>query len=236
MAINDKAFFDGNGFLYAFQRFLNIFATKEELANAGGGDMLKSVYDKDDNGKVDDADKLGGQSPDYYMPASAKGQANGVASLGADGKVPEAQLPEMLPASHPHEMTDINGLPEAVAEFTQTLGEKASTEDLENAVADMTEIANGKCEPYVFDEVADLDADLTEYVAFLDDGTEMSAENQFKGKTLKTGDVFYIRAVNVPDYWWDGNEKKKQVLETTKVELTAISNEEIEEIIKSVLE
>lgn len=32
----------------------------------GSGDMLKSVYDTNNNGKVDDADKLGGQPPEYY--------------------------------------------------------------------------------------------------------------------------------------------------------------------------
>ena len=34
----------------------NTFATKQELGNAGYGDMLKSVYDKNNNGKVDNAE------------------------------------------------------------------------------------------------------------------------------------------------------------------------------------
>ena len=107
---------------------------------------------------------------------------------------------------------------------------------LDEIVEDITEIANGKCTPYVFDIVADLDTDIAEYVAFLNNGTEMSADNQFKGKTLKTGDVFYIRATEVPDYWWDESTKSKQVLETTKVELDTISNDEIDEIIRLVEE
>ncbi len=36
----------------------------------GTGDMLKSVYDTNDNGKVDDADKLGGELPTYYAKAT----------------------------------------------------------------------------------------------------------------------------------------------------------------------
>lgn len=32
----------------------------------GAGDMAKAVYDTDDNGKVDDADKLGGELPSAY--------------------------------------------------------------------------------------------------------------------------------------------------------------------------
>lgn len=41
-------------------------------SGTGSGDMLKSVYDTDDDGKVDaaeDADKLGGQPPSYYQTA-----------------------------------------------------------------------------------------------------------------------------------------------------------------------
>ena len=43
------------------------------IGNLGGGDMLKSVYDIDNNGKVDNADnadKLGGQPSSYYAKAS----------------------------------------------------------------------------------------------------------------------------------------------------------------------
>lgn len=39
----------------------------EEL---GGGDMLKATYDSDNDGVVDNASKLGGQSPTYYQKAS----------------------------------------------------------------------------------------------------------------------------------------------------------------------
>lgn len=65
-------------------------------------------------------------------------------------------------------------------------------------------VANGKCKAYVFDTVPDLDTWL---------------ENESNTKDLKTGDVFLIRAVDVPDYWWDGSTNTKQILETTKVNL-----------------
>lgn len=45
-----------------------------EIENLGVGDMLKSVYDADDDGKVDvaaNAEKLGGNVPSYYAPATA---------------------------------------------------------------------------------------------------------------------------------------------------------------------
>ena len=222
------------------------------MENLGAGDMLKSKYDVDNNGQVDkadDADKLGGQLPSYYAKAidldgyvsiSAKGQANGVATLGADGKVPENQLPETAPIEHTHEMSEVNGLNEAVNNLTGSLNnkanlvhthEKSDINGLEDAISDMTEIASGKCACYVFDTVDDLDTALTEYVAFLNDGTEISETNILKGETLKTGDVFLIRAVDVPDYWWDENTTSKQILETTKVNLTTITNPEIDTIV-----
>ena len=37
---------------------------------AGTGDMLKSIYDSDSDGIVDDSEKLGGNLPSYYAPAA----------------------------------------------------------------------------------------------------------------------------------------------------------------------
>ena len=39
---------------------------------AGAADMRKAVYDNNDNGVVDDAEKLGGQLPSYYGQAPAR--------------------------------------------------------------------------------------------------------------------------------------------------------------------
>ena len=40
------------------------------VSDKGGGDMLRSVYDKDKTGTVDDSKKLGGQLPSYYGKAT----------------------------------------------------------------------------------------------------------------------------------------------------------------------
>ena len=48
-----------------------IDAINTSLAEKGSGDMLKSVYDTDGDGIVDNAEKLGGQLPSYYAAASA---------------------------------------------------------------------------------------------------------------------------------------------------------------------
>ena len=87
---------------------------------------------------------------------------------------------------------------------------------LDTVVGSITEIASGKCKAEVFNTVADLDE-------WLKDSTNTAS--------LKVGDVFLIRAVNVPDYWWDGSAK--QQLETTKVEIEYITNAEIDTIVAS---
>lgn len=88
---------------------LNDAATKNyvdtHISNLGNVYMMKETYDLDNNGQVDkadDADKFGGNSPEYYAKASdlelkvnnsAVGQANGVASLDENGKILSTQLP-----------------------------------------------------------------------------------------------------------------------------------------------
>lgn len=175
---------DENGLLYLWQRFKTIFATKSELkditdnmGSLGYGDMMKATYDTDNNGKVDDADKLGGQLPEYYARAA---------------DIPKDYAPE----EHTHLQSEVVGL--------------------EDAIGAMAEIAQGKCNSYTFATVEELDTWLAE------------EENTAK---LNTGDVFLIRAIDVPDYWWDGETNTKQVLETTKVDLTPISNAEIDAIL-----
>lgn len=231
-----------------------IAAINTNLEDLGAGDMLKSVYDTNGDGKVDgaeDADKLGGQAPSYYakatdlnnyVPTSQKGKANGVASLGSDGKVPTAQLPETAPAEHTHEMDDVTGLSDAlsgksdtthkhttsdITDFSTEMAKKANASHtheianvtgLQDKLDNMVAVAEGKRASYVFDTKSKLD----EFVA----DTSNTAN-------LKTGDVFLIRATDVPDYWWDGTTNSVQILETTKVDLTTITNEEIDTIVAS---
>lgn len=185
-------FLDDNGLLYLWQKIVSKFATKEDIANAGGGDMLKFEYDTNNNGKVDTAEtsenalKLGGQLPEYYAKKSElfSGSYNDLSDKPAD----------FAPTKHNHEISDVNGL----------------QDELDNMVA----VAQGKCASYVFATVEELETWLTK--------TTNTAN-------LKVGDVFLIKAVDVPDYWWDGSAK--QILETTKVNLTTITNAEIDTIV-----
>ena len=75
--------------------------------------------------------------------------------------------------------------------------------EMDSEIADVKAIAKGRATGYVFDTLEDLDAWLSD---------ETNTAN------LVLGDNFYIRAVDVPDYWWDGSAK--QQLETQKVDLT----------------
>lgn len=62
------------------------------VAGAGGGDMLKSAYDADGDGVVDDAAKLGGQLPSYYAKT---GELPGPAGAGADGLMSAADFAKL---------------------------------------------------------------------------------------------------------------------------------------------
>ena len=79
-------------------------ALAEQISNAGGGDMLKSVYDMDNDGVVDNAKKLDGHPAGYFATpesvsnyvAGLKGQANGLVPLGEDKKINSTYLPSYV--------------------------------------------------------------------------------------------------------------------------------------------
>jgi hypothetical protein len=48
-----------------------IDTVENSMSNLGYGDMLKSTYDTDGDGTVDDSAKLGGQLPSYYAAAAS---------------------------------------------------------------------------------------------------------------------------------------------------------------------
>lgn len=79
--------------------------TEKKVMTATEREQLAELYEaKDNSGKVDDVQTSDGTSivtdkiarlPDYIL-TSQKGSNNGVASLGADGKVPSSQLPSYV--------------------------------------------------------------------------------------------------------------------------------------------
>lgn len=79
-------------------------------------------------------------------------------------------------------------------------------EGLNSKIGEVEAVAKGASRAFVFDTVAALDTWLG------------VAANK---ATLQKGDNLYIRATDVPDYWWDGTAK--QPLETEKVVFTNAS-------------
>jgi hypothetical protein len=84
-----------------------------------------------------------------------------------------------------------------------------SHNDIREKLSDVEAIARGKSRAKVFNTIAELDAWLA------------VAANV---ATLQLGDNFYIRAVDVPDYWFDGSGKLP--IEGEKVDLTGLLTED----------
>jgi len=82
-------------------------------------------------------------------------------------------------------------------------------EDIRGKLSEVEAIARGKARANIFDTVEDLDEWLS------------NPENL---KNLQVGDNFYIKATDVPDYWWDGEQKQK--LETEKPDLSIFYNKD----------
>lgn len=149
---------------------------------------------------------------------------------------------DFAPTEHIHEMADVTGLTDALAgksatghkhtssditDFSTQMAKKSdvghtheisNVNGLQTKLDNMVAVAEGKRASYVFDTVDEMNT----WVA-----------NTSNTANLKTGDVFLIRAIDVPDYWWDGTTSTPQILETTKVDLTAITNSEIDTIVAS---
>ena len=101
------------------------------------------------------------------------------------------------------------GTPAPRSDWNQTdprkadyIANKPDIPKLQEQIEEAEAIAKGRATGYVFDTVDDLDAWLSD------------AANTEK---LLLGDNLYIRATDVPDYWWDGEQKQR--LETQKVNL-----------------
>ena len=91
---------------------------------SGTGDMVRATYDANENGIVDDAEKLGGQLPAYYAKAADVPNVPAWA-LSSTKPTYTAQEVGAAAADHTHEQGDIAGLETALAE-------KVDTADLAN--------------------------------------------------------------------------------------------------------
>jgi hypothetical protein len=70
------------------------FVTQSQLGNTGYGDMLKSIYDTNNSGVVDNAENLGGHPASYFQPAG-----NYAAASHNHTKSQITDFPSSLPAN-----------------------------------------------------------------------------------------------------------------------------------------
>lgn len=106
--------------------------------------------------------------------------------------------------------TDISTDAAEVKHIAEEVSE--SYENIFDRLSTVESIAKGRSAGYVFDTKADMDTALQ--------------QEAFVSKLIK-GDNLYIRDLNAPDYWWDGEQAYE--LETQKVDLSEYyTKEEIE--------
>lgn len=136
-------------------------------------------------------------------------------------------------------VNSINGKTGVINLTSEDVGALSSDTLIPQKVTDLTdgedyakknwveEIANGKCKAYVFDYRAETDEN---YLKDSDKENKTVLENWLQIianiTNLRTGDVFLIRDIGVPDYWWDSESSSKQILETTKVDLAEFATKE----------
>ena len=118
---------------------------------SGTGDMVRATYDANENGIVDDAEKLGGQLPGYYAKAS---DVPSVPAWALSNTKPTYTAQEVgaAAAEHTHEQGDIAGLETALAGKVDTeSGKGLSTNDYTTAekqkLAGIAEGANNYVHP-----------------------------------------------------------------------------------------
>ncbi|MEU4155686.1 hypothetical protein [Actinoplanes sp. NPDC026670] len=150
------------GWTYAVTAMVNGKSLKARLALAHDGPAQVDLADVLNAEPVDEA-------PTFYLVASLAGAPGGVAQLGADGKVPAAQLPDVLagevawpdvtgkpesfpPAAHSHAYGSLIGTPssfppaphshaqEQITGLTEALASKVDDAELEALVDDLDEV------------------------------------------------------------------------------------------------
>lgn len=93
----------------------------EQMSGGGAGDMMKATYDPNNNGVVNDAENLGGNSPAYYLTRTnhtGNMPAANVTETSTKRFVTDAQVTgwdSKAAGSHTHAMADVTGLVAALA-------------------------------------------------------------------------------------------------------------------------
>lgn len=140
-----------------------IAAINTNLEDLGAGDMLKSVYDVNDDGVVDNAEKLGGQLPSYYAKASDIPTNNNELTNGAG-----YQTASQVTTAINNAIADIQGISYEVVTELPSTGEAGVIYLISNNgsnpnIYDEYIYTNG-----VFEKIGTTDVDLSNYVQSTD--------------------------------------------------------------------
>lgn len=121
------------------------FTVNDGADGLGSGDMLKSTYDTNGNGIVDNAEKLGGKAPAEYADAGSlaalqgtvdgHGDQIGALQTAVDGKAP---------AVHTHAIADVTGLQAALNGKGTGDMSKYTYDTNDNGIVDNAEKLGGK--------------------------------------------------------------------------------------------
>ena len=229
------------------------------MGNLNYGDMLKSVYDIDNNGKVDNADnadKLNGQSADYYAKATdvkdkfsqltndgavqytsqslsneQKAQARtnigaGTSSFSGSYNDLTDKPTDFAPTEHTHEISEVTGLNTA-------LSEKVNKSDLgqANGVAtlDGTGLIPSTQLPSYVDDVVEgyAKTSTSDSGVVTVDGFYKEAEFT-TAITGETGKIYVDLSTNI-SYRYGGTT----FVQITSSDMTALTNAEIDTIVAS---
>lgn len=229
------------------------------IGNLGGGDMLKSVYDIDNNGKVDNADnadKLNGQSADYYAKATdvkdkfsqltndgavqytsqslsneQKAQARtnigaGTSSFSGSYNDLTDKPTDFAPTEHTHETSEVTGLDTALSEKVNT-----SALGQANGVAtlDGTGLIPSTQLPSYVDDVIEGYAKISTSDSGVVTVDGFYKEAEFTTAiTGETGKIYVDLSTNI-SYRYGGTT----FVQITSSDMTAITNAEIDTIVAS---
>lgn len=171
----------------------------QEQVDLGEPDSTKETFvkGKKTSNLVNDGED--GTSP-YATENFVKRNGGKIDSISVNGtpqKIDESKNVDIVVPTKVADLEDAGDY--AKSSQVSDLSEKVNS--VETTANNAKAIAEGKATGFVFDTYDDM-------IAWV--GTHSAV--------LRLGDNLYIRAVNVPDYWWDGTSV--QQLETQKVDLT----------------
>ena len=231
----------------------------ESMGNLGYGDMLKTTYDIDNNGKVDNADnadKLNGQSADYYAKATdvkdkfsqltndgavqyttqslsneQKAQARtnigaGTSSFSGSYNDLTDKPTDFAPTEHTHETSEVTGLDTALSE---KVNKSALGQANGVATLDGTGLIPSTQLPSYVDDVVEGYAKTS-----MSDSGVVTVDGFYKENTYttaiagETGKIYVDLATNI-SYRYGGTT----FVQITSSDMTALTNAEIDTIVAS---